>query len=214
MTLTKLIKNPIQGGIALIGLSFAVAGAISQPANATTITFDPIAGNVLGLPLNAPFVEGDFTYQAINNTGGDFSSVGFGNPLPALSTFEASNGDTVAIEFFLTGGGLFTFDSFESIFSGQVGGTSDAWSFFGEVGGTPTQLFSHDTSSTSYITTIPTFTAPIDKLIIQFALSNEQGPLIVDNLVLTPAAATPEPATILGLVTVGALGALSRKRKG
>jgi hypothetical protein len=44
---------------------------------------------------------------------------------------------------------------------------------------------------------------------------NEEG-LFLDNLQFTPAQnpqATPEPGTILGLVTVGVLGALSRQRK-
>lgn len=211
--MNSLLKTGIGSTLATLTVA-----ALSASANATTITFDPISGQ-LPLPLNTPFVEGGFTYQAVENTGGDFTSaLGAGNPAPALSTLFASNGDTIAIEFSRTDGGLFTFDSFQSIFSGSPGGTSDAWAFLGFVGGTPTEVFGFATSLTSFTTQVPTFTAPIDKLGIQFSVASTQGPLIVDNLVLTlvaqPPQSVPEPTALLGLLAVGALGAVSRKRKG
>lgn len=55
-----------------------------------------------------------------------------------------------------------------------------------------------------------------DSPVSSFTLSNVSSPQIgVDNLRTgVPATSTPEPTTILGLLAVGSLGALSRKRKG
>lgn len=206
--MNKLLKTGIGSTLATLAVA-----ALSASANATTITFDPISGNVVGIPLNTPFVEGDFTYQAVagNGISGSFSSTG-GNPAPGLSTIAADTGEQIVFEFSRIGGGLFTFDSFESLFNGPIGGKTDGWVFFGSVGGNLTQVFGFDTSSTSFTTTVPTFTAPIDKLTIQFSTKND-APLVVDNFVLTPAAATPEPSALLGLGLFGVGALVSRKRK-
>ncbi|MEA5535640.1 PEP-CTERM sorting domain-containing protein [Crocosphaera sp. XPORK-15E] len=209
--MNTLLKTGIGSTLATLAVA-----ALSASTSATTITFDPIGTNPVGLPLNNPYIEGEFTYQSVSNTGGNFGSSLFGNPDPALTVYLGPETlDTIAIEFVRTDGGLFTFDSFDAVFLGDPGGLSNGWTFFGEVGGNPTQFFGFATSSTSFTTEIPTtFTTPIDRLVIQFSQENDLS-LIVDNLVLTPVSqSVPEPGTILGLLAVGALGALSRKRKG
>jgi hypothetical protein len=220
--ISKTYQKLHRGGVALIGLSFV---SLAVPASATTITFAPLSG-AARLTVGQSFVEGEFTYQPITQSGQInpvFTEAPFsiGNPAPALTTIFARDGDTLVFQFKRTDGGLFTFDSFDSRTGPGGSGISDTWRFLGQVSGSQTESFTYSTpfvSTTVWNTVTPNFNQPIDTLLIEFVQKNGAGALDLDNVNLTPVeeppATTPEPGTILGLVTVGTLGALSRKRKG
>src|SRR5262245_46222712 len=78
-------------------------------AKADTITF----GTQSVVPLTGSHTEGAFTYDVVS--GGQWGLLsGVGNPPASLSTGATNSpspGDR--IDFFRTGGGLFTFDSFD-----------------------------------------------------------------------------------------------------
>jgi hypothetical protein len=87
--------------------------------------------------------------------------------------------------------------------------------FFGEVGGVQTQqLLGVGTTSESFLTMTPDFSAPIDKLRIVVASAGDIG-LLLDNFDFTPVTATPEPAslTLLGLGVAGIAGYAWRRRR-
>lgn len=173
-----------------------------------------------------PFIgsqtEDGFTYTV--TSGLNFTiNAQKGNPASSLGvgfvTIDGPQSNPVVtggqIEFTRTGGGLFTFDSFQ--LANQLFGISRGISWTGQVNGVDTQsLTGVSTNSSTFSTQNVNFSGAIDKLILTFTDLNEEG-LFLDNLQFTPAqeppATTPEPVTILGLVTVGALGALSRKRQ-
>jgi hypothetical protein len=107
--------------------------------------------------------EGAFTYKVVSGlTWGLVTKIG--NPPASLTTGDvAIPTGGQEIDFFLTGGGKFTFDSFDAAeFSS---GTSDTVDFIGEVGGVQTQhLDNFGSSSTTFQTMNPGFSAPIDLL--------------------------------------------------
>ena len=166
--------------------------------------------------------EDGFTYTV--TSGLNFTLLdGAGNPPSYLGvgfvTIDSPQSYPVVtggqIEFTRTGGGLFTFDSFQ--LANQLFGISRGISWTGQVNGVDTQsLIGVSTNSSTFSTQNVNFSGAIDKLILTFTDLNEEG-LFLDNLQFTPAqeppATTPEPGTIFGLVTVGALGSLSRKRQ-
>ena len=166
--------------------------------------------------------EDGFTYTV--TSGLNFTLLdGAGNPPSYLGvgfvTIDSPQSNPVVtggqIEFTRTGGGLFTFDSFQ--LANQLFGISRGISWTGQVNGVDTQsLIGVSTNSSTFSTQNVNFSGAIDKLILTFTDLNEEG-LFLDNLQFTPAqeppATTPEPGTIFGLVTVGALGSLSRKRQ-
>lgn len=210
--MNTLLKTGIGSTLATLAVA-----ALSASASANTITF----GN-LNTGLNAftgSQTEDGFTYTVtsgvnfvfLNITGNPPSSLGVG-----YGTVENLTPVTGGqIEFVRTGGGLFTFDSFD--LATNVSGLSNAVSWTGQVNGVDTQsLTGVSSSSATFSTQTVSFSAPIDKLILTFTNLNQTA-LILDNLNFTPTqqppASTPEPGTILGLLAVGALGVLSRKRK-
>lgn len=214
MPLSTLIKNSIGGGVALIGLSLLAPAS----AFAVTITFDPLSNDGTGNPVGTE-TEGGFTYtQTYSGSGGFFTQDPVGNPAPALTTLGADS-QSITIEFRRTDGGLFTFDSFEAASAGNGVNLSDRWLFRGFNGVTEVGAFDTARTATTFTTTTVNpslLTGEIDRLVISWlSAGGGGGPLAVDNLVLTPQASqsTPEPGTILGLLAVGALGAVSRKRK-
>ncbi len=190
----------------LISMLAAIA-LICTNAHADVITFDALNLN----PLVGSQTEGAFTYQVISGVNWRIDNTN-GNPGSALSTgFPGLPGTGDRVDFFLTGGGLFTFDSvdFASAFNSPA---SDTVHFFGEVGGMITQqLLAVVSNSTTFQTAVSGFSAPIDRLRVQV---NAVGisPLQLDNFVFTPVAAVPEPSSI-AMFGVGAVGLVFARRK-
>ena len=151
--------------------------------------------------------EDGFTYTV--TSGLNFTLLdGAGNPPSYLGvgfvTIDSPQSNPVVtggqIEFTRTGGGLFTFDSFQ--LANQLFGISRGISWTGQVNGVDTQsLTGVSTNSSTFSTQNVNFSGAIDKLILTFTDLNEEG-LFLDNLQFTPAqeppATTPEPGTIFG----------------
>jgi hypothetical protein len=187
------------------------SGVLTGTSRADIITFDSL--NIV--PFTGSETEGAFTYKVISGSQWGISNLA-GNPASCLSTgpnAPPSPGDE--IDFFLTGGGLFTFDSID--FRGfQNGSQSDTVNLIGEVGGVQTQeLANFSSTSNTWQTKLPGFSAPIDTLRIIIASAGETD-LELDNLVFTPTTtAVPEPAslTLLGLGVASLAGYAWRRRR-
>ncbi len=196
-----------------LGSMIAVAiTSVVIPATATTITFENLDIN----PLTDSQTEGDFTYEVIS---GNVWVILPGNGNPASSLTPGFNsppfaGDT--IEFFLTDGGLFTFDSFD--FASFITSTSNTVNFFGEVDSVDTEsLLGINSNTTTFSTQDPGFGAAIDRLRIEVGFGGNNS-LLLDNLEFTPVAieSVPEPSVTLGLLElVGgfAVRKLNKNRK-
>jgi len=187
--------------------SYTLTGA----ARADTITF----GTKTVVPLTGSNTEGAFTYEVVSGKQWGLLS-GIGNPAASLST-GATNAPSVGdeIDFFLTGGGSFTFDSFDWA---TFGTNSDKVNLFGEVGGVTTQQLPNvgAASATAFHTVLPGFSAPIDRLRVVVASAGDID-LDLDNFVFTPqgSVAVPEPSslTLLSIGGAGLLGYGWRRRK-
>lgn len=206
MTLNTMIKAGLGGTFATLTMA-----SLAIPATATTITFENLNINF----FTGSQTEGDFTYEVVSGNFVAITSI-IGNPASSLSPgfpVFPSPGDT--IEFFLTDGGLFTFDSFD--FASLIPSTSSTVNFFGEVNSVDTEsLLGINSGSTTFQTQDPGFASAIDRLRIE-VVSGGSASLLLDNLELTPAAteSVPEPSVtvgLLGLVGGLAVRSLSKKR--
>src|SRR6266545_4516592 len=179
-------------------------------ALADVITFDAFNQNPM---VAGAHIEGLFTYQVSAGSGWSLLNT-VGNPASSLVTrgiFPTDAGATVDI--FLTGGGLFTFNSFQLACAGDPGGLdqSDACEFdaetiqfIGKQGGST--LFTSPSFSDSSFP--PTFlpatssgtTLQFDLLQIRISRAGT-GRQALDNLVLTPIPRVAEPSTMLLLVS-------------
>ena len=195
-------------------------------ALADSITFDALSEATV-----TTHTEGAFTYTQSLGTGWSLSS-SFGNPVSGLLTKGREFLDFGStIDIFLTGGGLFTFNSFQLACAGIsddiIGDPFEACEFeaqsvqfFGTVGGS--------TLFTSPFFTDPSFSLPLvfgtfpsgtalqfDRLQIRIGTIGT-GRMVLDNINLTPIGAVAEPGTLLLLVSglAGLTGmGFSRSRK-
>lgn len=179
--------------LVLLGASIALPFS----ASADVITF----GNTQVIPLTGTTTEGAFTYEVISGSQWGLQT-NFGNPPGVLSTGpQAAPNIGDRIDFYLTGGGLFTFDQFD--FGGFANATSDGVNFIGSVNFVVTHTLLGIVSTSSTFQTMAGFGGPIDRLSIIIS-SVGVTDLGLDNLVLTQ---VPVPGTLVlflsGLLLVG-----------
>lgn len=209
MTLKTMTKMGL-GAIA----AFTVA-SLATAAQATIITFGT-GSSIDPLVLNQEYLaEGDFAYKVTNGNSWALDNT-VGEPVRSLSTGIPNGGEI--IEFYRTGGGQFTFDSFQYR-PGTQNNISDGVTFSGEVQSGPVPTLTINGFSTVDPPSFTTQTTsssgfsntPITKLLITVISTdlNNGTALFLDNLVLTPLGdipTTPEPSPILGLLAVSGLG--------
>jgi hypothetical protein len=206
--------HPQRVGSAIKRLAIlAVAGclwssALAPAGRATIITFGNTNHN-LGL---SPYTEGGFTFQTGNTTSPWAVTTTTGNPPACLAEGFSSAFPGDEVDAFLTGGGLFTFNSFDV----NAVTSSDTINLIGDVGGVATQQLlgvGNVSTSNTWVTRASGFGAPIDRLKIIF-VSKAQFAVSLDNLNLTPVT-VPEPAslTLLGLAAAALLVYRWRRRR-
>src|SRR5262249_17570969 len=106
---TTSLWEEIMKRLAFLAVVACLGGcALGGTARADTITF----GTTEVFPITGSPTEGAFTYTVVS--GGAWTIVGDdGNPPASLTTGLGTPSPGDEIDFFLTGGGLFTFDSFD-----------------------------------------------------------------------------------------------------
>ena len=191
---------------------------------------DSITFGALSEATVTTHTEGAFTYTQSLGSGWSLSGL-FGNPASGLLTKDNFTDFGSTIDIFLTGGGLFTFNSFQIAcagISGDIPGDSfdacdfdsEAVQFIGKVGAS-TLFTSPLFSSSSFppiFSTVPSGTAlQFDRLQIRISRAGT-GRQVLDNINLTPIpiGAVAEPGTLLLLVSglAGLTGmGFSRSRK-
>ena len=200
-------------------LAFVITLFSTTYALADTITFDALNGAV------GTRIEGAFTYTLSAGNGWLLTS-SFGNPASGLITLGNFTDLGSTIDIFLTGGGLFTFTSFQiacaaCAFNDPPFELTDpqAVDIIGLNGGSPTNILLNQSNSlvpTSFTTiNSPTPNAQFDRLRIRISRLGT-GRQVLDNINLTPIGAVAEPATLLllisGLAGLTGMG-FSRSRK-
>ena len=184
-------------------------------AVADMITF----GNLSETPIAAgAHIEGLFTYQLSTPSNNGFSlNASFGNPASGLLTSGSGgpfpqpvNNLGSTIDIFLTGGGLFTFTSFQiaCVFCAPDDPPFDLpdaeWvDIIGINGGSPTNILLNqfnENNAPSFATINSGTSALFDRLQIRISRTGS-GRQVLDNFVLTPQRQTPEPGTLLLLVS-------------
>lgn len=176
------------------------AGVMSGQARADqTITFSNYTGPSGGAFTS--YSEAGFTVTA---TSGQWQySQSAGQPSPSVYSQDALG----SLEVIQAIPGEFTFDSIDPLevsFSSQA---SEDYSLRGYLGATSVFDVTGSTVGTSVIGDFTTVQNPdpgalIDRLEISFARGANGAGLILDNIVLNPSLATPEPST-LALVGAG-----------
>ena len=169
--------------------------------------------------------EGAFTYTQSLGTGWSLSS-SFGNPVSGLLTKDDFTDFGSVIDIFLTGGWLFTFNSFQIACAGSTFDDSffacdedaEAVQFIGKSGNS-TLFTSPNFTSFSFppsFSNVASGTAlQFDRLQIRISGAGT-GRMVLDNINLSPIGAVAEPGTLLLLVSglAGLAGIrFSRSRK-
>jgi hypothetical protein len=180
-------------------VTVAVLTAVSQSAQATTITFSGLAGPN-GTPVTT-YIEGGFTVTT--TVGQFFQAQFFGNPIPSL--FALSGQSAVDVT---NGGALFELASVD--LAGQNGDVNFA--FTGFLGGVEQYELTGSRLGTASFGTVAVFgDIAIDDLRITLGTQGSSDNL--DNIVLN-AAAVPLPAALPLFATgLGALGLLGWRKK-
>lgn len=188
MTLSTLIKKSIGGRVALIGLSLLapVSGASAATFGFSFSNVDgPVSGTVSGtIELPDAALTTDGIYAA-TALSVTSAPAALGYTLPVIGTFPSLGPNA----FNVVGGNI--------ILSGTQFARGQLF-----VTGSPNAFGLNSALGTLFGTN---------------GVGDASSGVLDSNnstLTFTRATSVPEPGTILGLVTVGALGALARKRKG
>jgi hypothetical protein len=222
-----LLASGATASLLALCVQSAQAAVMFQPTGASTNSL-PFIGNVNNLRdqsgLSPAYTSGvtDFdTYTATHTTGGDNGYLGFRlADDPTLVTFDLGAITSISgLKFWNQGGELGVISN--TAVTGFTLYTDDDGDFFN--GGTTTignflptapivvnpseETFTFSTVGTRWIHLEVTNTADPEGDELGFSFGEIA-------FAAEEAQTTPEPGTILGLVTVGALGALSRQRKG
>jgi hypothetical protein len=185
----------------------AVSG-MAGGASATTITFSGLNG-ANGDPFTT-YTESGFTVSP--TLGSWFQGQVFGNPVPSIVAgpiFGGPANDAVTVT---EGGQRFTFSQLDL----ATANANTNYNFTGTLLGAPVFSVNDVVSPPQVFNTVLSGVSGdvIDSLVITANIQAGGSSTNIDNIVLTPVAATPEPTTLGLLATgVGLLGLLRRRRR-
>ncbi len=165
-------------------------------ASATTIDFSTLAGNTSNSTVFTTYTEGGYTVTATSGAWNVNNST-FGAPIPSI--FTSSGAGTVSVT--RNAGTYFTFSGVDL---GEYGGTGDGYTITGSYLGN-TVFTLTGTLTSAFVDYGTAFSAdPLSQLTIHFTdLDDNLDNIVVNNY--TPLAATPEPGSLV-LVLTGAAG--------
>ncbi|MGK7886756.1 MAG: PEP-CTERM sorting domain-containing protein [Crocosphaera sp.] len=204
--------NKIAKRLLFPGVTVAVLGAVPAQAAVFNFTYtDTVSINFFGVDNVSVGDTAVITYELDNGgtsllnqtwTASDIVSVtfDFGNGAH-ITTFNPNGGDGLTLST-----GSFTTDG-----AGQLTAVPSSWVDAGTV-----NVISTNSSQTPNAWVVFGGNNVYGTDIGQVALTNVSGNIVASNWTVEAAEvpSTPEPGTILGLLAVGSLTALTRKRKG
>ncbi len=216
MTLAKLIKNSIEGGVVLISLSaLTVLGlSISQPVAAATLLEDNFDAENSGTgTLNySGLANWDVTDGSVDLIGNGFfdylpgnglyldldGTTGNAGKLESKTTYSFNPGDIVELKFNLAGS--------------QRGDTDSVTVSLGSLLNEVFTLNSLPTSFTNITRSFTVASATNAELVFDHLSGGDNSGLLLDNVKLsvnpqTPPTSVPEPASTLGILALGVLAA-------